>query len=94
MNVLLTIDETSYDPGPGARSADHSISWADAVGAGRSWYTNLGHSELTYTDGDFAAHLVGGVLWATRCEGGCESGLLFRDGFEAASTCRWPGSGG
>jgi type 1 glutamine amidotransferase len=88
--VLLTIDEESYEPGPGAMGDDHPIAWAHAVGGGRSWYTNLGHRAETYADDDFAAHLLGGVEWAARCDQAtCDTGQIFRDGFEAFSTCRW-----
>ena len=88
--VLLTIDEESYDPGPGAMGADHPLAWAHAVGGGRAWYTNLGHRAETYANADFSSHLRGGVEWAARCDASaCPEGLLFRDGFEAASPCRW-----
>jgi type 1 glutamine amidotransferase len=90
VTVLLTIDEDSYDPGPGAMGADHPIAWSHAFGGGRAWYTNLGHREETYSDGDFAAHLLGGVEWAAGCDQSvCPAGLVFRDRFEAGSFCRW-----
>jgi type 1 glutamine amidotransferase len=63
--VLLTIDESSYDPGPDAMG-DHPIAWLRFVDKGRAWYTNLGHRSETYDDPDFVAHLLGGIQWATR----------------------------
>ena len=63
--VLLTIDEGSYDPGPGAMG-DHPIAWCRRIGRGRAWYTNLGHRGETYADPDFAQHLLGGIRWAAR----------------------------
>ncbi len=66
VNVLLTIDETSYAPGFGAMGADHPISWCHAVGAGRAWYTAMGHPSETYADSRFQQHLAGGILWAAR----------------------------
>ena len=45
--VLLTIDETSHDPGSGAMG-DHPVAWFHFVGKGRAWYTNLGHRSETY----------------------------------------------
>jgi type 1 glutamine amidotransferase len=90
VTVLLTIDESSYLPGPGAMGADHPIAWAHGIGAGRGWYTNLGHRGETYSDQAFAQHLLRGVEWAARCEPGiCAGGLVFRDGFEAGGLCRW-----
>jgi len=90
VTVLLTIDEASYEPGPGAMGDDHPLAWAHTVGGGRAWYTNLGHRAETYADDDFAAHLLGGVEWAAGCDqSDCAEDLLFRDAFEAGSPCRW-----
>jgi type 1 glutamine amidotransferase len=63
VDVLLTLDEASYSPGPGAMG-DHPIAWSRALGAGRAWYTNLGHRSETYGDPLFAQHLLGGIRWA------------------------------
>jgi type 1 glutamine amidotransferase len=62
-NVLLSIDETTYDPGPGAMG-DHPIAWYRRIGKGRAWYTNLGHRIETYVELDFVQHLLGGIIWA------------------------------
>jgi type 1 glutamine amidotransferase len=61
--VLLAVDETSYDPGAGAMG-DHPIAWCRFVDKGRAWYTNMGHRNETYDDPAFARHLVGGIGWA------------------------------
>lgn len=61
--ILLAIDEASYDPGSGAMG-DHPIAWCLAIGRGRAWYTNLGHRSETYNDPSYAQHLLGGILWA------------------------------
>ena len=87
-HVLMTLDESSYDPGPGAMG-DHPIAWLRSVDAGRAWYTNLGHRAETYADADFAAHLAGGVVWAAGCDAFACAPPLFADGFEAGSTCAW-----
>lgn len=62
-HVLLEIDETSYSPGAGAMG-DHPLAWYRSLGAGRAWYTNLGHRSETYGDALFSQHLLGGILWA------------------------------
>jgi type 1 glutamine amidotransferase len=88
VHVLLTIDESSYAPGPGAMG-DHPIAWRHAYGDGRAWYTNLGHRSETYADPLFLPHLLGGIEWAAGCEAvGCAV-PIFRDGFESGSTCLW-----
>jgi type 1 glutamine amidotransferase len=62
-HVLLKIDETSYSPGDGAMG-DHPLAWYRSLGAGRAWYTALGHRSETYADARFVQHLLGGILWA------------------------------
>lgn len=62
-DVLLTLDEGSYDAGSGAMG-DHPIAWSHAIGQGRAWYTGLGHRSETYAEASFAQHLLGGILWA------------------------------
>ena len=71
VSVLLTIDETSYNPGSGAMGDDHPISWYHEFDGGRSWYTAMGHRTETFEDPDFQLHLLGGILWAAACEAGC-----------------------
>ncbi len=33
-------------------------------GAGRSWYTSLGHTNQTWNEATFQAHILGGIDWA------------------------------
>jgi hypothetical protein len=63
-HVLLTLDESSYDPGPNAMGPDHPITWCkrydgkvlDGTGAvrkyhdGRTWVTGMGHFGASYTE--------------------------------------------
>ncbi|WP_426568294.1 ThuA domain-containing protein [Streptomyces canus] len=60
--VLLTADESSYDGG--GMGADHPLAWCREQGAGRVFYTALGHTTEAYRDADFLAHLRGGIDWA------------------------------
>ncbi|HSI79379.1 MAG TPA: ThuA domain-containing protein [Solirubrobacterales bacterium] len=82
-HVLVTLDETSYDPlaephGGGnppavAMGADHPISWCRLYDGGRIWATSMGHFANLYTanggDNYLIDHLVGGVQWAAGVEG-------------------------
>jgi type 1 glutamine amidotransferase len=79
-DVLLTLDETSYDPGTGAMG-DHPIAWCHSVDAGRAWYTNMGHRSETYGEVSYKRHLLGGILWA--------AGVVFHDGFESGDHAGW-----
>lgn len=62
--VLLRADESSYDGG--GMGEDHPLAWCRDQGAGRVFYTALGHTTEAYADPDFRAHLLGGITWAAR----------------------------
>ncbi len=65
-HVLAYADETSYDrEGGGMGEAGHPLVWCREQGAGRVFYTSLGHAEEAYGDRLFLAHLAGGLGWAT-----------------------------
>lgn len=57
--VLLTVDETTYDGG--TMGDPHPVAWHGPYGAGRTWYTSLGHADEAYADPTFLAHLRGGL---------------------------------
>lgn len=63
-HVLLTVDERTYRPGVFAMGRNHPIAWTRRIGAGRSFYTALGHSGGTYGSRTFRRHLGGGIAWA------------------------------
>jgi type 1 glutamine amidotransferase len=62
LTVLLTVDESTYSGG--TMGEDHPVSWHHPVGAGRSWYTGLGHTESVWGDQDFRAFLAAGIRYA------------------------------
>ncbi|MFE4963344.1 ThuA domain-containing protein [Streptomyces sp. NPDC056660] len=64
VRVLLRADESSYDGG--AMGDDHPLAWCREQGAGRVFYTALGHAREAYRDPAFLAHLHGGLAWAAR----------------------------
>ena len=67
VNVLLTVDESTYE---GAEfGADHPLAWYHTVGEGRAFYTALGHTEESFGEGEFLAHVLGGIRYATGEEG-------------------------
>ena len=61
VRVLATLDETTYSPGDGAMGGDHPIAWAHEFDGGRAWYTGGGHTEESYSEPLFRAHLLGGI---------------------------------
>ncbi len=60
--VLLCADESSYEGG--GMGPDHPLAWCRGQGAGRVFYTALGHAADAYDDPAFRAHLRGGIGWA------------------------------
>jgi type 1 glutamine amidotransferase len=64
VNVLLRLNEASYQVGEGAMGADHPIAWYHEYAGGRAWYTGLGHRIELYSDPQFVNHLLGGIRWA------------------------------
>lgn len=62
IRVLVEIDETSYEGG--TNGAHHPMSWYHDFDGGRAWYTNMGHTEATYTEPLFLQHLLGGLRYA------------------------------
>ncbi|WP_329291182.1 ThuA domain-containing protein [Streptomyces sp. NBC_01455] len=62
--VLVRADESSYEGG--GMGDDHPLVWCREQGAGRVFYTALGHTAQAYEDPDFRHHLLGGITWAAR----------------------------
>lgn len=68
VRVLLTLDETSYEGG--GHGSDHPIAWCRELDGGRAWYTGLGHTDASFRDPLFIAHVRGGLSWALGLEDG------------------------
>jgi cytochrome c len=62
IHTLIEIDEKSYEGG--TNGAHHPMSWYHDFDGGRAWYTNMGHTEATYTEPLFLRHLLGGLRYA------------------------------
>lgn len=61
INSLINLDESTYNGGE--EGAIHPIAWFHEFDGGRSFYTAMGHTEASYNEPDFQAHLLGGVLY-------------------------------
>jgi type 1 glutamine amidotransferase len=64
VRVLTSLDESSYSGG--SMGGDHPITWCHDQGAGRAWYTGLGHTIESYSDPMFTRMLLGGIQVASR----------------------------
>ena len=63
VHVLITLDESTYNPGSGAMGTDHPLAWCQNFEGGRSWYEGAGHVDANYSDPLFLAHILGGIEW-------------------------------
>ena len=66
VEVLLTIDESSYE---GGQNPDfHPMSWYHEFDGGRAFYTAMGHTNETYDNPLFLQHLWSGIEYALGVE--------------------------
>ena len=63
VHVLITLDESTYNPGNGAMGADHPLAWCHNFEGGRSWYEGAGHVDASWSDPLFLEHILGGIEW-------------------------------
>ena len=61
IHVLVDIDENSYEGG--TNGDHHPMSWYHDFDGGRAFYTNMGHTEATYSEPLFLRHLLGGLRY-------------------------------
>jgi len=72
MRVLVTIDESTYEPGEfftGTRlamGADHPMIWKHCVGRGRVFYAAPGHTAETFAEPEYRGLLRRAIAWAGR----------------------------
>ena len=62
IKVLIKIDEKSYKGG--INGDNHPMAWYHEYDGGRSFYTELGHTEESYSDPLYLQHLLGGIQYA------------------------------
>ena len=61
VNVLINLDESSYEGGTNGKN--HPIAWFQEFEGGRVFYTGLGHTKEAYSDENFKKHLLGGIYY-------------------------------
>lgn len=63
INVVLTIDESTYQ---GGKNGDyHPMSWYHEFNGGRAFYTAMGHTKETFSEPIFLNHLWAGIHYAS-----------------------------
>ena len=80
-HILATLDEATYRPigvgGQNLAMGNHPVAWTRCVGAGRSFYSAIGHRPENYAEPNSNRLMEQGIAWAmglgdTRCAGGRE----------------------
>jgi type 1 glutamine amidotransferase len=64
VEVLLTVDETSYSPGADGMGGDHPLAWCHEIEGTRAFYTALGHTHESWADPLLLSHVAAGIEWA------------------------------
>ena len=62
INVLITVDESSYEGGENGES--HPMAWYRDYDGGRSFFTAFGHSPESFQDSLQLGHILGGIRYA------------------------------
>ncbi|MFM9910766.1 MAG: ThuA domain-containing protein [Chitinophagaceae bacterium] len=62
VKVLIKIDEKSYK---GGKNGDtHPMAWYHDYDGGRAFYTEMGHTEESFTDDNYLKHMLGGIQYS------------------------------
>ena len=62
VNVLMTVDESTYE---GGENGDfHPMSWYHEYDGGRAFYTAAGHTDESFSEEKFVNHILGGIQYA------------------------------
>lgn len=73
VKVLLRLDEATYAPPPSlSMGADHPIAWKHCVGAGRSFYSAIGHRPENFADPNHRRLLIQAIEWAGKPDPACK----------------------
>lgn len=64
LNILMTLDETSYKGGKMGKF--HPIAWFQEFDGGRAFYTGLGHTDESYDSEPFQKHIIGGIKYVLK----------------------------
>ncbi len=62
VNVLISIDEKSYEGGSNGDS--HPMAWYHDFDGGRAFYTELGHTNESFAEPLYLKHVLGGIKYA------------------------------
>jgi len=64
VNVLLSLDENTYQADSSLKMGDHPFTWYQYFDGGRSFFTSLGHTVEIYQNADYQKLIEEGIKWA------------------------------
>lgn len=64
LHELITIDESNYNLGKIKPMGHHPMAWYHEYDGGRAFYTELGHTDESFTDPLYLKHILGGIEYA------------------------------
>jgi type 1 glutamine amidotransferase len=64
LHELITIDEKSYNLGKIKPMGHHPMAWYHDYDGGRSFYTESGHTDESFSEPLFLEHILGGIEYA------------------------------
>lgn len=64
--ILLALDESSYEPGSTSMPGEHPIAWRHEVGQGRAVYSAIGHQAAGYDSPEYQRFIEQAIRWAGR----------------------------
>ncbi len=79
VHVLATLDEGTYSGG--SMGYDHPIAWCHNYDGGRAWYTAGGHTQASFSETSFRAHILGGIQYAANVVS-CDCGATIESNFQ------------
>jgi glucose/arabinose dehydrogenase/cytochrome c551/c552/type 1 glutamine amidotransferase len=62
VNVIMTVDESSYEGG--THGDYHPFAWYHEYDGGRAFYTGAGHTDESFSEEKFLKHILGGIQYA------------------------------
>ena len=76
VKVLLKIDEKSYQGG--TLGDEHPMAWYHDYDGGRAFYTEMGHTEASYTEQNYLKHLLCGIQYGAELRANAEASEAIR----------------
>jgi len=64
LHILINIDEKSYEGGE--MGASHPMAWYHKFDGGKAFYTELGHTNESFSDPVYLKHILGGIQYAAK----------------------------